>query len=124
MLLRLACLVALNGFLLVTAAAAGPESFNIRRVTSQRSVAENAQDIPQASFVSHLSKKVPRRISKKRALLELRRSASKTATIIGTDDDEEYATAITVGEQNFEVIVDTGRSVNLSSFRFRLSTHL
>ncbi|KAI0086737.1 acid protease [Irpex rosettiformis] len=110
MVLHFALLVALNGLLLATAAAA-PDTFNIRRVVPQRSIdIQNAQIIPQASFVSSFSSKVPRRAAKKRALLELRRSASKTSTIIGTDDNEEYATSITVGGQNFEVIDDTGSS--------------
>lgn len=111
MVLRLAFLVALNSLLLVAATG----TFDIQRVTSQRSVAQNGQTIPQATFVTSLSQKVPRRAVKKRALRELRRSASKTATIIGTDDDEEYATGITVGGQSFEVIVDTGRSVYCGS---------
>lgn len=82
--------------------------FNIQRVTSQREVAQNTA-IPPASFVAHLSQKVPRRSSKKHALRELRRTSSKTAVVIGTDDDEEYATAVTVGGQDFQVIIDTGR---------------
>lgn len=93
---------------LVPANDAKPPKFDIKRHTSQRVVVSNSP-IPQASFVTDLSRKVPRRAVKKQALRELRRAASKTAVVIGTDDDEEYATAVTVGGQQFEVIIDTGR---------------
>ncbi|KAI0685703.1 aspartic peptidase domain-containing protein [Cytidiella melzeri] len=84
--------------------------FDIRRVTSQRSVAQNAA-IPQASFVTNITHRVPRRSSKKAALRQLRGSAPKnTAVAFGSDDDEEYGVPVSVGGESFSVIMDTGSS--------------
>lgn len=66
--------------------------------------------LPQAEFAVNLTAKVPKSAHKKALLRGLRGVASKTptATLAGSDQDEEYLTDIIVGGQKFKVIVDTG----------------
>ncbi|KAJ3540372.1 hypothetical protein NM688_g6233 [Phlebia brevispora] len=84
----------------------------IRHVRSSRAPSSSPVELPAAPFVVSLTDKVPRSSAKKQALRELRgrASSSQTATIAGSDDDEEYLTSITVGGHNFTAIVDTGSS--------------
>ena len=107
-MLRLSLFLLSLAILIVTDNVNGSAQFSVKRLISQRIVAPNIA-IPPAPFVTHLSRKVPRRAAKKQALRELRQHASKVAVVVGADDDEEYATAVTVGNQQFEVIIDTGR---------------
>lgn len=89
-------------------------AFEFRHVRSTRLATSSSVDLPEAPFVVSLTDKVPRPSFKKRALRELRSNAhtpvgDPTATVFGSDDDEEYLTDITVGGQSFKAIVDTGR---------------
>ena len=98
---------------LLAACASAQASF--RHVRSSRVATAEPVDIPEAPFVIPLTDKVPRASHKKALLRELRggrgtsSKGSLSATVIGSDDDEEYLTDITVGGQSFKAIVDTGR---------------
>ncbi|KAJ7469833.1 hypothetical protein B0H11DRAFT_2435441 [Mycena galericulata] len=74
--------------------------------------------LPPALFEAPLIARVPRRASKVHALNALRSLYSGnsggeyTTPLMGADYDFEYLTSITIGGQNFSVIVDTGRCVH------------
>ncbi|KAI0344446.1 acid protease [Trametopsis cervina] len=96
-------------FFALLACAASAVALNVQRITSDRTVSQN-DVLPQASFVSTLSHKVPRRAKKTRALRQLQRGRSQTASLSGAAGDQEYVTEITIGDQKFQAIVDTGSS--------------
>ena len=79
-----------------------------RRVRSSVAPSNAFVELPVAPFVVNLTAKTSRSTAKKQVLRELR-GKTTTATVAGSDDDEEYVTDITVGGQSFKAIVDTGR---------------
>lgn len=100
---------------LILLAASASAQVSIRHLKSSRLATTEPANIPTAPFVVPLTSKVPRSSRKKALLRELRggRSTlsrgSTSGTVMGSDDDEEYLTDITVGGQHFKAIVDTGR---------------
>ncbi|KAF7977109.1 hypothetical protein HWV62_4709 [Athelia sp. TMB] len=98
--------------LLVAAlAAVSTQAYEIRKRAPVTSGALTTEVLPQAQFSLPLSGKTTRSKGKQDALLTLRkRSSSYTAVLAGGDEDQEYLTDITIGGQDFKVIVDTGSS--------------
>lgn len=70
------------------------------------------ENLPAAQYSTTLSQKVRRPSSKKNMrsylLKSLATGSSYHAQLDGAGDDAEYVTEITIGGQNFKVIVDTG----------------
>ncbi|KIM83061.1 hypothetical protein PILCRDRAFT_819851 [Piloderma croceum F 1598] len=98
--------------LLVSAHAYGERepSYNIRRVAPLTSAALATEVLPAAQFFVPLTEKVPRQTYKKKLLEALRTGLSTTAVLAGSANDNQYLTNVTVGGENFTVIVDTGSS--------------
>lgn len=94
--------------LLLVLAAHSVCAVEFRRVRSSVASVSSSVELPAAPFVVNLTDKTPRSSIKKQALRELR-GKTTTATVAGSDGDEEYLTDIEVGGQNFKAIVDTGR---------------
>jgi predicted aspartyl protease len=98
--------------LLSALAATANAAYSVQRVSLPTTESVNAQGaltpevIPTAEYSVSLSEKVPRSTVKKNALRAV--TKAKTASLFGSDDDEEYLTDITIGGQTFKVIVDTG----------------
>ena len=64
--------------------------------------------LPDAQFLIPLAHKVPRSIDKKNPLMAFHRHASSLTTVInGVNYDEQYAVNVTIGGQDFSVLVDT-----------------
>jgi hypothetical protein len=76
----------------------------------------SASPLPAAEFSVAFSGTTPRSKAKKSIMQSLRSSLSSqagsnfTAVLAGSDFDEEYLTSVTLGNQKFEHIVDTGSS--------------
>ncbi|KAJ7301893.1 acid protease [Mycena albidolilacea] len=71
--------------------------------------------LPAASYSVAFSKKVPRRKAKVDALAALRgsvvsRNAYKTVPLAGSNLDTDYLVNVTIGGQNFSLIIDSGSS--------------
>ncbi|KAF7345601.1 Acid protease [Mycena venus] len=102
-------------FLLSLLGAAHAEPNLVRhRVLSPRPQ-QNVTLLPPAEFSVPLSAKAPRRKSKMHALSALRgepvfHGSANTIPINGADMDEEYLTNVTVGGQQFQLVIDTGSS--------------
>lgn len=99
--------------ILAALAASAYAEFNIRRIEPSIKVAIPTRVLPKAQHSVALTQKVPRSTHKKDMLKALRHGARSstnnfTAVVAGSDDDEEYLANITIGGQNFSVIVDTG----------------
>jgi hypothetical protein len=70
--------------------------------------ASSIEVLPDAQFSIPLAQKIPRSMHKKNPLMALSGRASSPATVInGVNYDEQYAVNITIGGQNFSVLVDT-----------------
>src|ERR1700691_5623119 len=94
---------------LVASLVASTHAYDIHHVAPTPDAALTTEVPPAAQFSVPLTKKVPRPMYKKNLLKALRgRASSPTAVLAGSDDDAEYLTNITIGGQNFKVIVDTG----------------
>ncbi|PSR76813.1 hypothetical protein PHLCEN_2v8194 [Hermanssonia centrifuga] len=92
-------------------AVAYASALEVRHVRSSRAAVSSGIELPVAPFSVPLTDKVPRSSAKKRMLRELRAGArSNVAVVAGAADDEEYLTDITIGGQDFKVVVDTGSS--------------
>lgn len=76
--------------------------------------------LPAADFSVPITASAPRSKAKKSLLRALRESQAAqagsnfTTVLAGSDFDEEYLTNVKFGEQDFMLIVDTGRYVYLS----------
>ncbi|KAJ7780462.1 acid protease [Mycena olivaceomarginata] len=71
--------------------------------------------LPAASYSVALSKKVPRRKAKVDALAALRggvvsRNAYTTVPLAGSNMDTDYLVNVTIGGQNFSLVIDSGSS--------------
>jgi hypothetical protein len=70
--------------------------------------ANSIEVLPDAQFLIPLAQKVPRSIHKKNPLMASRGHASAPTTVInGVNYDEQYAVNVTIGGQDFSVLVDT-----------------
>jgi hypothetical protein len=98
--------------LVIFALAASINAYDIRRTTAASSGTIKTEVIPTAEFYVPLTGKVARSAYKKHFLNTLRNQVSKsfnyTAVLAGSMTDKEYLTDITIGGQEFKVIVDTG----------------
>ncbi|KAF5368298.1 hypothetical protein D9757_010525 [Collybiopsis confluens] len=88
---------------------------NVHRVKSEITSRAAANVIPPAQFSVSISGTAPRSNAKKELLKALRSSSASaardfTSPIAGSDFDEEYLTNLTIGGQDFALIVDTGSS--------------
>lgn len=95
----------------VAALAVSAQAYDVRRFSSKTSGSEGPEVLPPAQYAIPLAQKVPRHPYKtniRNAVLKHKKAANYTGILAGSDDDEEYLTDITIGEQNFTVIVDTG----------------
>ncbi|KAJ6597804.1 acid protease [Mycena vulgaris] len=67
--------------------------------------------LPRADFVVPFTSKAPRRETKKKALRgKYGKARGKTVHLDGAAFENEYLVNITIGGQNFQVIIDTGSS--------------
>lgn len=98
--------------LIIFALAASIHAYDIRRITAASSGTIKTEVIPAAKFYVPLTGKVSRPAYKKHLLDALRnqgfKSSNYTAVLAGSISDNEYLTDITIGGQEFKVIVDTG----------------
>lgn len=96
--------------LLVAAlAAVSIQAYEIRKVAPTTRELLATEVLPQAQYFLPLSGKTTRSKAKQDALQALRkRSSNYTAVVAGGAKDQEYLTDITIGGQQFKVIVDTG----------------
>ncbi|KAJ6622083.1 aspartic peptidase domain-containing protein [Mycena sp. CBHHK59/15] len=86
---------------------------NVARQVSLAPRSLEAVSIPKADFAFPFTKKAPRGKARKNApgaSLRGNKSRGNTASVAGTEFDQVYLTNITVGGQNFSVIVDSGSS--------------
>jgi hypothetical protein len=84
-------------------------SYVIRRVAPLTNVALATEVLPAAQFSVPLTEKVPRQTYKKKLLEALRTGLSTpTAVLAGSAHDIQYLANVTVGGENFKLIVDTG----------------
>ncbi|KIK51004.1 hypothetical protein GYMLUDRAFT_266014 [Collybiopsis luxurians FD-317 M1] len=88
-----------------------PTIGNVRRVHSGLTSRSNTV-LPVAQFSVAISGTAPRSKAKKELMKVLRSSSSSnfTSPVAGSDFDEEYLTNVTIGGQDFTLIVDTGSS--------------
>ncbi|KAF7971953.1 hypothetical protein HWV62_19417 [Athelia sp. TMB] len=98
--------------LLVTALAAiSTQAYEIRERAPITSDALTTEVLPQAQFTMPFSGRIARSKSKQEALRSARnRSSSYTTVLAGGLSDQEYLTDISIGGQDFKVLVDTGSS--------------
>lgn len=98
--------------LVVLALAASVHAYEIRRITPVSSGTLKTEAIPPAEFYVPLTGKVARPAFKSQFLSALRHqgsgSSSHTTILAGAAGDSEYVSDITIGGQQFKVIVDTG----------------
>lgn len=73
-------------------------------------LAKTADVIPKAEHTLKLAAKVPRPAGKAAALRTLSRAKRFTAPVAGSEGDEEYLVNVTIGGQDFSLIMDTGSS--------------
>lgn len=96
----------------VLALVASIHAYDIRRIAAESSGTVQTDVIPKSKFHVPLTGKVPKPAYKKQLLNALRNQGSNSlnynAVIAGTDHDDEYVTDITIGGQEFKIIVDTG----------------
>jgi len=104
---------ALSLFIVAALAVCGHASpYDIRRIARATDTVLST-NIPAAQFSVALTDKISRQGHKKSPLDGLRRQGflnSPTAVLAGTYSDAQYLTDITIGGQNFKVVVDTGSS--------------
>ena len=88
--------------------------YSVRRVSLQSSTVQEdlPSPLPVAPFVANLTQKVSRPSDKASALRHIAKKGRgstlpDTATVFGTGQDEEYAVNITIGGQDFAVIIGT-----------------
>jgi hypothetical protein len=99
---------------LVAALVVSARAYQVNRIAPATAGAIETEVIPTAQFSAPLTDKVSRRTHKKDILKMLRQfsvgASNYTSPLEGGSIDTEYLTAITVGGQNFKVVVDTGSS--------------
>lgn len=87
-------------------------AYDVQRLGPITRAPVKTEVLPPAQFFVPLTEKVSRSAHKKELFRALRESGngpqSYTATLAGAADDIEYVTDITIGGQNFKVVVDTG----------------
>ena len=84
-------------------------SYDVRQVSSAINSALSTEVLPAAQFSVPFANKIPRPTYKKNLLKGLRGLGDvPTAVVAGSDYDELYVVNMTVGGQNFAVLVDTG----------------
>ncbi|KAJ7277450.1 acid protease [Mycena rebaudengoi] len=85
--------------------------YTATRHVSLRSSGQALTPLPYAPFAAPIVSRSARRPSKAHALHSLRAAGSASTTpLVGANYDFEYLANITIGGQNFAVIVDTGSS--------------
>lgn len=96
-------------FLAAALAAVSTQAYEIRRSALATRGLLATEVLPQAQYSLPLSGKTTRPKAKQDALQNLhKRSSNYTAVIAGGQEDQVYLTDITIGGQDFKVIVDTG----------------
>jgi hypothetical protein len=89
--------------------------FQMTRHVSLAPRLQHAAVLPKAEFSSTFTSRVPRGKYKKHLLAVVhgkhRESGGTIVPVAGTDLDKVYLTNLTVGGQEFSVIVDTGRFI-------------
>lgn len=91
------------------AAASSTQAYEIRRAAPVTSASLATEVLPNAQYSLPFTGKAPRSRAKKAALSALSRKAGNyTSTVAGAEDVQEYLTDITIGGQDFKVVIDTG----------------
>lgn len=85
-------------------------SFSLLILCAASVLAKVADAIPSAQHTLNLAAKVPRPAGKADALRTLSRAKRFTSSLAGSDGDEEYLVNVTIGGQDFSLIIDTGSS--------------
>lgn len=96
--------------LVVALAAVSTNAYEVTRFAPSTGSVE-PEVLPPAQFSVALAAKVPRstyKNSMRSAVLGRWKPSNYTGVLAGSSDDEEYLINITIGGQNFQVIVDTG----------------
>jgi len=96
--------------LLLAALALSVHAYDIRRVKPATIGVVETETIPAAQYSVSFTEKVARSAYKKDLFNALSGSnaLNYSAVLDGSNSDNEYLTDITIGGQNFKVIVDTG----------------
>lgn len=94
----------------VIALVVSAHAYTLNRVAPVTSGAVEIKMLPAAQFSTPLIDKIPRRAFKRRMLTRasIAEPSNYTSILQGGSLDSEYLAEITIGGQNFKVIVDTG----------------